>query len=216
MNPKAPDLPLFTLNSVLFPGATIPLQVFEQRYKHMITDCLNEDSQFGIVLIQSGSEVGLPAVPYSIGTLAKIVQCHKVREGRFFLSVEGREPFKIIKINQQRPYLSAEVKFLYSDSEEELLPSRVDYIRNKVIGYYRMLLGLRGGWARKLEMPHDLVALSYFIAGILQISAHEKQKLLEESSPLNRIDLALEFLEREMFVLRPRIASELLRNTSRQ
>ena len=58
-------LPLFPLNSVLFPGESIPLQIFEDRYKQMLKDCLNADSRFGIVLIKSGREVGSPAEPHN-------------------------------------------------------------------------------------------------------------------------------------------------------
>ncbi|MDP6513158.1 MAG: LON peptidase substrate-binding domain-containing protein, partial [SAR202 cluster bacterium] len=67
-------LPLFPLNSVLFPGASIPLQIFEDRYKQMLRDCLDADSRFGVVLIKSGREVGGSAEPHATGTVAQIVQ----------------------------------------------------------------------------------------------------------------------------------------------
>ena len=67
-------LPLFPLNLVLFPNASMPLHVFEDRYKLMMQDCLDGDSRFGVVLIKAGSEVGEPAIPHSVGTVAQIAQ----------------------------------------------------------------------------------------------------------------------------------------------
>ena len=65
-------LPLFPLNTVLFPNMVLPLHVFEERYKLMINTCLAQDKPFGVVLIYSGTEAGGPAVPHSVGTVARI------------------------------------------------------------------------------------------------------------------------------------------------
>ena len=66
-------LPLFPLHTVLFPGATIPLQVFEERYKRMMKVCLESDGRFGVVLIKDGMEVGGSAIPHDIGTIARVL-----------------------------------------------------------------------------------------------------------------------------------------------
>ena len=83
-------LPLFPLNTVLFPGAALPLQIFEDRYKEMLQDCLASDSRFGAVLIKEGVEVGGPAVPHTTGTMAEIVQVSDEQETR--RSGAGRNP----------------------------------------------------------------------------------------------------------------------------
>ena len=67
------QLPLFPLNLVLFPGMDLPLHIFEERYKSMIGDCLNQNLPFGVVLIKEGLEVGTPAEPERIGTSARIL-----------------------------------------------------------------------------------------------------------------------------------------------
>ena len=67
-------LPLFPLNLVLFPDMTIPLNIFEERYKLMINSCLENDSKFGVVLIKAGQEVGSPAITDSTGTVAYIAR----------------------------------------------------------------------------------------------------------------------------------------------
>ncbi|MEX0613350.1 MAG: LON peptidase substrate-binding domain-containing protein, partial [Pirellulales bacterium] len=60
-------LRLFPLQSVLFPGMRMPLHIFEDRYKTMIRDCIEDDAPFGVLLIRVGAEVGGAAVPYGIG-----------------------------------------------------------------------------------------------------------------------------------------------------
>src|SRR5262249_50490638 len=66
------ELPLFPLNTVLFPGGRLPLRIFEQRYMEMEKACLRERSPFGVCLIREGREVGAPAIPADVGTLARI------------------------------------------------------------------------------------------------------------------------------------------------
>ena len=65
-------LPIFPLNTVLFPGAPLPLRIFEPRYREMLQACLEADRRFGVALIKSGQEVGESAEPYEIGTVARI------------------------------------------------------------------------------------------------------------------------------------------------
>jgi len=64
-------IPLFPLNTVLFPGSLLPLKIFEQRYLDMAAACLKDNAPFGICLIEKGSEVGDAALPHKVGTLAK-------------------------------------------------------------------------------------------------------------------------------------------------
>jgi len=210
------QIPIFPLNTVLFPGASLPLQVFEERYKLMMARCLDGDSKFGVVLINSGSEVGEPAVPYSTGTLAQIVQVNRLREDRMFISVTGRQRFRITEITQRRPYMAAQVELFEDEADALVHPSEMEAVRDAVTGYYRLLLGLRGGWVRRARMPFEPDALSYFIAGLLQIAPHEKQELLEESSASTRLEAELDLLRREAEGLGPRVAAELRKTFRRQ
>ena len=102
MSTEERQLPLFPLNAVLFPNATMPLQIFEERYKLMLEACLKADSQFGVVLIRSGPEVGGDAVPHAVGTVARILQVNRVKEGRSFVSIVGGRRFEIERVVQQR------------------------------------------------------------------------------------------------------------------
>ena len=210
------NLPIFPLNTVLFPGASLPLQIFEERYKLMMAHCLEGDSRFGVVLIREGAEVGGPAEPHLVGTMAQIVQVNRVRGGRMFISVTGRERFRIAEITQRRPYMAALVQPLEEEPDPPLPPSEVEAIRDAVTAYYRLLVGIRGGWARSARMPSDPLGLSYFIAGMLQIRAREKQELLEQPSSSRRLEAELDILRSETEQLRPRVAAELRKGVGRQ
>jgi Lon protease-like protein len=210
------SLPLFPLNTVLFPNASLPLQIFEERYKLMLQHCLSGDSTFGVVLIKSGSEVGAPAVPYSVGTVAQIVQVNRVQEGRIFVSVLGRQRFRVSQITQYQPYIAAQVELLEEEVEPGLSESEAEEVRLAATQYVRLLLGLRGGWMRQINMPSGVVELSYFIAGMLQADLQEKQALLEEPSASKRLAAELALLRRETGPLKQRVAYELRHKFSRQ
>ena len=216
MPAEARQLPIFPLNTVLFPGASLPLQIFEERYKTMMEHCLDGDSKFGVVLIKSGSEVGEPAVPYSTGTLAEIVQVNRIRGDRMFISVTGQQRFRMIEITQRRPYMAAQVELLEDEEDAPVPPCEMEAVRDAATGYYRLLLGLRGGWVRLPRMPSEPGQLSYFIAGLLQVAPNEKQELLEEPSPSTRLEAELDLLRRETEGLRPRVAAELRKTFTRQ
>jgi ATP-dependent Lon protease len=108
------ELPLFPLNSVLCPGIALPLHIFEQRYRAMVSHCLETKSPFGVVLIREGREVGPGVISFSgIGTIAEIRDAGRDDEGRYDLLVVGTRRFEIRRvISGARPYLVAEVDLL--------------------------------------------------------------------------------------------------------
>ncbi len=103
------ELPLFPLNSVLFPGATLPLHIFEERYKKMVNLCLERNSPFGVLLIRSGSEAGETAEPFEIGTTARIVRVQHLDAGRMNLICLGEQRFRLSRQVSETPYLVGEV-----------------------------------------------------------------------------------------------------------
>src|SRR5438045_9705996 len=105
-------LSLFPLNTVLFPGMPLPLHIFEERYKLMIGRCIEEERPFGVVLIQSGPEVGGPAVPHLVGTTAHIAAVKHADDGRMNLIAIGQERFQILEVVRQAPYLIAPARAL--------------------------------------------------------------------------------------------------------
>ena len=209
-------LPLFPLNVVMFPNTSIPLQIFEDRYKQMLRDCLDGDSRFGVTLIKEGVEVGEPATPHSVGTVADIVHVNRVSDDRFFISIFGRERFEIVAISQQRPYLAADVRLLADDEEVDVPPTEMAQIRKAATEHARLRYGLSGGWVRESELPAEPLDLSYFIGGMLQVSLEEKQALLAETSTSRRLETELDLLRREGEELRKQVTQQLRSRFSRQ
>ena len=209
-------LPLFPLNVVMFPNTSIPLQIFEERYKLMLQDCLDADSKFGVVLIKAGAEVGEPAVPHTIGTLAHITQVNRVEGGRLFISIFGQQRFQIVDMAQYQPYMAAQVELLTEDADADVPPTEMEAIRKATTEHVRLTLGMRGGWVRESRLPSDPTALSYFIAGMLQARLSEKQALLEEPSTSKRLESELDLLRREGEALKQQVFRELLSRFGRQ
>ena len=98
-------LPIFPLNTVLFPRGVLPLRVFETRYVDMVRDCMKSSAPFGVVAIRAGNEVGTAAEPYDVGTLAHIIACDVEDLGVLLLHTQGGERFRIIEKRTQRNQL---------------------------------------------------------------------------------------------------------------
>src|SRR6185503_19392245 len=104
-------IPLFPLNTVLFPGGVLPLRVFEARYLDMTRDCMKSGTPFGVCLIHEGSEVGAPAVPRSVGCTATITDWDMQQLGVLNLRTRGERRFRILSSGANKQGLiSAEVQ----------------------------------------------------------------------------------------------------------
>lgn len=183
-------IPLFPLNAVLFPGGALPLRVFEARYMDMVTRCLREEAYFGICLIAEGKEVGQAAVPHSIGTLARIVDCDMAQQGILNIDVRGEARFRIIDRQVLDSGLqTAEVEIIKDESPLPLPESMQD-----LLPLMRIILGEAGS---KVPTPHrldDAVWIGNRYAELLPISALAKQKLMELEDGLLRIDTIHKYL----------------------
>lgn len=188
------ELRLFPLNVVLFPEMPLPLRVFEERYKLMISECLESEEPFGVVLIRSGREVGGPARPFEVGTTAHIVKVEKLEEGRMNLATVGVSRFQIVEQIQKVPYLKATVEYLHDDLTgmgEEVLKNARELFEQ----YTGNLAGLRGGWASQSQSPEDPTQLSYSIARYLDLPAVAQQRLLSVSQTADRLQFEIPLLE---------------------
>jgi len=188
-------LPLFLLNTVLFPGMVLPLQIFEERYKQMIGACLEEGCRFGVVLIRSGEEVGGPAEPFEVGTRARIARVERLKDGGMNLLTIGEERFRIVRLGQQEPYLVgdvAEVKDVHEHVFE--LEEPADKVAALFAEYYRLTTVMRGAWQRAIGLPREPERLAYLVAAQLQAPAPVKQKLLETTSLRDRLEREVDLL----------------------
>src|SRR5690606_7127599 len=96
-------LRLFPLRMVLFPGMALPLQVFEERYRTLVAECLAAREPFGVALIREGTEVGGAAAPFSVGCTARIQRVSPTRDGRLAVTAVGERRFRIVQTYEDRP-----------------------------------------------------------------------------------------------------------------
>ncbi|MCH8079123.1 MAG: LON peptidase substrate-binding domain-containing protein [Proteobacteria bacterium] len=177
-------IPLFPMNTVLFPGGTLPLKIFEARYLDMVSECLRSGQQFGICLISSGKEVGGSAKCYEIGTLAKIVDWDRRDDGLLEIVVEGRQRFRLLEQRERANHLAEGDVQLIDDDDCEELPVQ-----------YQLLSDLLRQIAEKFELSYqldhekfeDAVWVGYRLSEVLPLESEERQALLEINNPVNRL-----------------------------
>lgn len=190
-------LPIFPLHLVLFPNEVTGLHIFEPRYRQMLKDVLAGDRTFGIVLIRSGWESGEPAEPYEIGTTALIRNAEMFPDGRANISVVGRRRFKINKVHNDLPYLSADYDLL-DEAPAQTSPSEEDVagLREAFRTYFRAFGGGETEELKKVlaQRPVDLIN---WLCSVINVPLTEKQGLLE-TAPTERMKDLLTILAREV------------------
>ena len=201
------ELPLFPLNSVLFPGATLPLHIFEERYKLMISRCLEARVPFGVLLIRSGQEIGGGAEPFDVGTTARIARVQRLDEGRLNLVCLGERRFRVTRRLSEAPYLTGEVEPLEScDAEGDTVQDLSDGVGALFGEYYRLHLAASNQWARQVGMPASPCELADYVASRLAVDLWAKQRLLEELSVRRRLEMEREALSEAIREMTPRVA----------
>ena len=95
--PMPTGLPIFPLNTVLFPGGALSLRIFERRYLDLVRDCARDGAGFGVCLILEGREAGEPALPAAVGTLARIVDFSTTPDGLLGIRALGTQRFRLAR-----------------------------------------------------------------------------------------------------------------------
>jgi Lon protease-like protein len=199
MSHELEELPLFPLSTVLFPYATVQLHVFEDRYRQLVRHCLQFDTSFGIVLIRSGSEVGDSAEPYMVGTTVRITRVHTFDDGRMDIQVQGERRFRIRRLEESKPYLVGFVEpVLELESEDSPRADALVMKAREDFEIWIQRLISRSDFNVEVKFPDDRVALSFAIANLLPIENLEKQRLLETTDTLERIQGLIPILEEQI------------------
>ncbi|MHB8510057.1 MAG: LON peptidase substrate-binding domain-containing protein [Candidatus Dormibacteria bacterium] len=197
----AVPVPLFLLRTVLFPHMPLSLHVFEERYRCMLEDCLQEGKTFGVVSIREGSEVDAAAEPRGVGTLAKIVHVQKLPDGRMNLLITGATRFRLLGPVPGRVYARANVEYLSEDADGVSNRLRTGLV--EAFGrYVRGLQKVSGNSAMVPALPEDPEVLSYLVAATIEGSVETRQQLLEAGSARERMRMELAILRREADLLR--------------
>lgn len=182
LTPYEREIPLFPLQVVLFPGGVLPLHIFEPRYREMVTYCLDTDSEFGVVLINEGTETGGAAGPYRVGTATRILDVSHLPDGRMNIVTAGEYRFEILDVQDELPYLVAQVRLLDDEFALEVAPAVKSLAEESAVLYqtYELLSSrLIFAWQPTEENPEHPLELAYQIGTRLRISLEERQLLLE-------------------------------------
>ena len=188
-------IPMFPLSLVLFPGQILPLHVFEDRYRTMVEEIIDKDREFGVVLIERGSEIGGGDTRKSVGTLAEIIDSEKSNDGRWLLITKGTKRIETSRWLEDSPYPRAEVSFL--DEEEFLSGDTGDW--RKIVTHMRRVLAILSELGDdvapiSINISEDPHVGSFQMSSILPITPFDSQKLLEVDSVSKRCTLLKKFL----------------------
>ena len=186
------EIPLFPLDTVLFPGGVLPLKIFEQRYLDMAAACMKEKQPFGICLIATGKEVGGVAEPHAVGTLAEIAAWEMEQLGILMVTVRGGKRFRIVEKSADREHLLHATVEIIADNGPLPLPPE----RQRLLPLLRRVASDIG--PARFPEPHrydDAEWVGYRITEILPVQNLAKQKLLELEDPLSRLEILEKFLD---------------------
>ena len=187
---------MFALHTVLYPGGPLPLRVFEPRYVDMVSDRLRRDAPFIVALIRDGSEVGGGATTHSIGTLARIVDWHRQKDGLLGITVLGGRRVRVLGTETRPDRLClAKAALLLAEEPASAVPEE----HRGLEGLLRLLLERFESLYRHATPRFDDASwVGYRLSELLPIPLPRKQGLLEMEDPLLRLRLIAE-------IVRPRV-----------
>jgi uncharacterized protein len=202
------QLPMFPLNTVLFPGVTMPLHVFEDRYRalvhHLLTIHDRSERLFGVVAIREGYEVGSHGSRsvHRIGCVAQMTSVEPYEDGRFDIEVVGRSRFRLDAMDTSGPYLVGQVTHLPDDPRKEGTAEEAARALETFAAYRARLSELRGADVLDGALPRDPTYLSYTLAATCLLTLRERQALLEADSARERLIMLRMSLREEMRAMR--------------
>jgi uncharacterized protein len=198
------NLPIFPLNSVLFPGGMLSLRIFETRYLDMISECMRTQTPFGVCLITQGDEVGFAADHVEVGCLAQITDFDQEQPGILKIAAVGTKRFKVLsrKIDSTR-LVRAHVELIAEDFVAEVPPSMVNCVTLLQQIIQDLTKTEPETLARVIPTPHALDSSGWIanrLSEILPVPTVAKQRLMEMPDPLSRLSLINSYLKQQKIV----------------
>jgi Lon protease-like protein len=182
----ASGLPIFPLNVVLFPGAPLPLHIFEPRYREMLADCLAGDERFGVITREEGAQE--PDRPGDVGCIAWIRANHRLPDGRSNIVVSGERRFVITEfLPSDHPYLVARVESFADEPGTGPAPETLSELCRLAEGYLQAMAILHDresaapGWAENAEEA------SFQVSAALELPLSVRMALLASRSTDERV-----------------------------
>ena len=194
------ELPLFPLSTVLYPGAPLPLHIFEERYREMFARVLDGERRFGVVAITSGRDVDTAPDYSPVGCIAHVREVRPYADGRMDVVAKGAARFRIGRVTQTTPYITAEVAVL-EDVLGDGAEARSAVVRDLFDRYSSALLDMAGEEPDDVDLPDDPVEASWLVAAGLQIDLPDRQRLLTISDTAERLLAEMRLLRRELALL---------------
>ena len=196
-------LPMFPLGSVLFPSMILPLHVFEPRYRALVDDCVADNGEFGVVLIERGSEVGGGDVRTDVGTVAQVLEIERFDDGRGGPAAVGTRRFRVDRWLDDDPYPRAEVTDWDDPAPESLDLDEVDALFRRALA-----LAAELGEApapMDVELAEDAGLATFQMAALAPLGPADRQVLLATEGAEARVRLLAEQLADMTELLRARL-----------
>jgi uncharacterized protein len=202
------ELPLFPLNTVLFPGMPITLHIFEARYRLMVQYCLDHNEPFGVVLIKRGVEANGPAAePHLVGCVAEIAQATRLEGGLFDIIAVGQERFRIYSLRTDQPYLVGVVEMVpLQMGQPDELERPAHRLRPWVERYLTVMAQASEVELDTSQLPEEPLSLAYLAATLVQAPAEDKQRLLNLDDPQQLLGALCTLYQREIAILKAMLA----------
>jgi uncharacterized protein len=202
------ELAMFPLGSVVLPGELLPLHVFEPRYRELVRRCLEGTPEFGVALIERGSEVGGGDVRFDSACVVRIVEAVSLPDGRWAVVVAGTDRIRVVRWLSDDPYPRAEVA-AWPDADPGPGAELVDRCEALVPQLERVLaLAAELSEARApvaVELPDDPVRATYHLASLAPLGPLDRLALLAADTPGARLDALDGFLDDAATVLASRL-----------
>jgi Lon protease-like protein len=200
---------MFPLESVLVPGMVLPLQVFEDRYRQLVKDCLAGDEEFGVVLIERGSEVGGNDQRSDFGTVARIARSAELEDGRWAVVAVGVRRIRVVQWLDDAPYPRAHVE---DWPDDEVPGDQIAATYEAGVGALRQVLAMAAELGESaapstVELSDDPHLGSHQLAALAPIGPLDRQQLLGAPDAGARLALLGRLLADEATVLRARLSA---------
>ena len=200
---RVAEIPLFPFNMVLFPQMTLPLHIFEDRYKEMINRCVHESQPFGIVLVDEANAAENRVQTFPIGCTARVELVERLPDGCMNIQVVGEERFRLLDTHERESYRTGLAEFFEDEpSETEAVFTLTDEVHRLLKDFLTRYLAMMGHQLGEFELPDGPTSLSFVAACALPVSNEEKQELLAERNVTHRLSAEREALLREVTRLR--------------
>lgn len=187
-------LPLFPLQTVVFPGGRLPLRVFEQRYIEMVKQAIAGNTPFGICAIREGQEVGTPAVPCEVGTLVHITDWDMPESGILHIDTQARERFVVRSTLTEPSGLIVGTVDAVSAEPAAAIPDDLAL----AVQILRHIVGEFGADRFPAPLAFDDAAwVGFRLSEVLPLKLSVKQNLLEMNDSVTRLRILVEFLKRQ-------------------